>query len=65
MKEVQELRELVQNLRAAVTRLEEAGLKRKTVVVLMAHHTKLPQKTIVQVIDGFETLEEEYFSEAT
>ena len=60
---VEALRADCEALRTAVDIMLDAGAKEKTVLVLLSHHTKLPQKTIKQVIDGMHDLEAEYFGE--
>ena len=57
---IEEMREAVRSVQLALAVWEEAGLPRKTILVLMAHQTKLPQRTIAQVWEGFEALHE-YF----
>lgn len=41
----------------------KAGIPEKTLVVLLSHYTKVPQGTIRRVIEGFDNLYEEYFTE--
>ena len=41
----------------------KAGIPEKTLVVLLSHSTKVPQGTIRRVIEGFDNLYEEYFTE--
>ena len=60
---VETLRADCEALRTAVNTMLDAGAKEKTILVLLGHYTKLPQKTIKQVIDGMHDLEAEYFGE--
>ena len=58
---VEELRKQLTLLNEAVKDINDSGMKEKTVLVLLAHYTKLPQKTIIIVLNAIENLEEEYF----
>lgn len=60
---VDAMREELTKLRNSIEALMSSGMKEKTVLVLMHHYTKIPQKTIKQVIDGIYNLETEYFGE--
>lgn len=58
---VNQMRANIEVIQKAVHTLREAGLQHKTVLILMSHHTGLPQKTINRVLQGLETLVESYF----
>jgi len=49
------------SLRDAVACLIDGGARRKTIVILLAHHTGLPQRTVGAVLDGIQTVADEYF----
>ena len=53
----------VKTLQRALASWRKAGIPDKTLVVLLSHYTKVPQGTIRRVIDGFDNLYEEYFTE--
>jgi hypothetical protein len=57
------LREDVYKLQAQVDKLKNSGLNYDTIIILLAHSTKLSQKTIRQVLEGLEELPEKYFHE--
>ena len=50
-------------LHKTLTSWRKAGIPEKTLVVLLSHYTKVPQGTIRRVIEGFDNLYEEYFTE--
>lgn len=50
-------------LKTSVEVIKNSGMREKTVLVLLSHYTKLPQKIIRQVLAGVENLESEYFGE--
>jgi hypothetical protein len=41
----------------------QAGIPEKTLVVLLSHYTKVPQKTIKLVLEGMDALCDYYFTE--
>jgi hypothetical protein len=49
------------DLREAVACLVAAGARRKTLVILLAHYTGLPQRTVGAVLDGINGVAAEYF----
>jgi len=57
------LREDLYKLQAQVDKLKDSGLKYDTIVILLSHSTKLPQKVIRQVLEGLQELPEKYFDE--
>jgi len=61
--QVDKLRDDVQKVQASIKQIRTSGMKEKTVLVLLAHHTGLPQATIKKVMEGMETLEEAYFGD--
>ena len=61
--EVETLVRNVENLEAALESWREAGIPRNTLVVLLNHYTKVPQRTIRLVMEGMDALHEEYFTE--
>lgn len=57
------LREDIYKLQAQVDKLKNSGLNYETIVILLCHSTKLPQKTVRQVLEGLNELPEKYFHE--
>ncbi len=57
------LEEQIKLLRKTLASWRRAGIPDKTLVILLSHYTKVPQGTIRRVIDGFDNLHEEYFTE--
>lgn len=57
------MREDLVKLQQCVERLENSGLKRSTIVILMHDHTKLPKGTITKVLDGLKELPRKYFKD--
>ena len=57
------LEEQIKLLRKTLASWRKAGIPDKTLVILLSHYTKVPQGTIRRVIDGFDNLHEEYFTE--
>ncbi len=53
----------VKTLQKTLASWKNAGIPEKTLVVLLSHYTKVPQRTIRLVMDGFDNLYEEYFKE--
>jgi hypothetical protein len=62
-KKVEDLRVDCEKLRFSVNEILDAGAKEKTILILLSHYTKLPQRTIKQVMDGMHDLELVYFAE--
>ncbi len=54
-RDISQLREVVDNLQAS-------GLQYETILILMQHHTKLPKKTIMAVLDGLKEIPTRYFN---
>ena len=59
------MREDVAKLQSVVNGLQDSGLRFETLLILMQHHTKLPKKTIVAVLNGLVEIPEKYFKEET
>ena len=57
------LEKQIKTLQKTLASWRKAGIPDKTLVVLLSHYTKVPQGTIRRVIDGFDNLHEEYFTE--
>lgn len=53
----------IQKLQDTIELWEKNGLPRHTMIVLLAHYTKLPQKVIRQVLEGIDALYEAYFED--
>ena len=60
-KKIEDLRVDCEKIRVSVNEILDAGAKEKTILILLSHYTKLPQKTIKQVMDGMHDLELIYF----
>lgn len=57
------LEEKVALLQHELNAWHQAGIPQRTLVILLAHYTKVPQRTIKLVLEGIENLYEEYFHE--
>ena len=57
------MREDLYKLQAQVEKLMDSGLKYDTIIILMHHHTKIPQKTIKKVLEGLQEIPLKYFKE--
>jgi len=53
----------VKALQKTLASWRKAGIPDKTLVILLSHYTKVPQGTIRRVIEGFDNLYDEYFTE--
>jgi len=60
---VEKLEAQIKILQKTLVSWKKAGIPEKTLVVLLSHYTKVPQGTIRRVIEGFDNLYEEYFTE--
>jgi hypothetical protein len=60
---IEKLESQIKVLHKTLASWRKAGIPEKTLVVLLSHYTKVPQGTIRRVIDGFDNLYEEYFTE--
>ena len=60
---VAELAAQVKLLQDSVDMWAEAGIPRHTIVVLLHHYTKIPQRTIKRVLEGIDNLHDYYFTE--
>jgi len=60
---IKKLETQIKTLHDTLASWRKAGIPERTLVVLLAHYTKVPQGTIKRVIDGFDNLYEEYFTE--
>jgi len=56
------LSEQIVALQEEIQNWQAAGVPRKTLVVLLSHLTKVPQRTIKLVLGGIDDLYEEYFA---
>lgn len=61
--EVEKLEESLDQLRKTLESWENAGIPRRTLVILLAHYTKVSQKTIKLILEGMDALYEYYFTE--
>ena len=61
--EVEKLEESVEQLRETLESWQDAGIPRRTLVILLSHYTKVPQRTINQILEGMDALYEHYFTE--
>jgi hypothetical protein len=52
----------ITQLQEVVEGLQASGLQYETILILMQHHTKLPKKTIIQVLDGLKEIPNRYFN---
>lgn len=59
---LEELKESVIQLQATVDMWIETGLPKRTILILLQHKTKLPIRHIRLVLDGFESLYDDYFA---
>lgn len=62
-KRIKKLETQIAVLNKTLASWRKAGIPEKTLVVLLSHYTKVPQGTIRRVIEGFDNLYEEYFTE--
>ena len=62
-KRIKKLENQIAVLNKTLASWRKAGIPEKTLVVLLSHYTKVPQGTIRRVIEGFDNLYEEYFTE--
>ena len=60
---IKKLETQIKTLHNTLASWRKAGIPEKTLVVLLSHYTKVPQGTIRRVIEGFDNLYEEYFTE--
>lgn len=58
--EVETLPESIQKISQSLQALTRLGLNRKAIVVLTAHHSKVPQREIKTIFDSLASLEKEY-----
>lgn len=60
---LEELRAKIELLQDSVDMWSSIGLSRKTILILLQHKTKLSRRAIESVLEGVESLYEEYFAE--
>lgn len=60
---VKKLETQIKTLHKTLASWRKAGIPEKTLVVLLSYYTKVPMGTIRRVIEGFDNLYEEYFSD--
>jgi len=53
----------VKKMQAVLEGLMASGLQDEAIVVLLHNSTKLPKKTIAQVLDGLQDIPRRYFNE--
>ena len=58
-----ELEEKVLNVQETFALWRQSGIPERTIVILLAHATKISQRDIKTVLEGLETLYDEYFTE--
>lgn len=59
--EVLALKADLEVLSDAVARIEAGGARRKTVIILLAHHSGLSQRVVKTLLGSIEGIVEEYF----
>ena len=57
------MREDLYKMQEMVERMEQSGLKKSTIVLLLHDHTKLPKGTITKVLEGLKEIPHKYFRE--
>jgi len=57
---VRRLQTCADNLRDSLKVWEDAGLPRSTLMLLLQHKTKISQRTINTILDGLESLYDDY-----
>jgi hypothetical protein len=62
-KRIKKLETQIAVLNKTLASWRKAGIPEKTLVVLLSHYTKVSQTTIRRVIEGFDNLYDEYFTE--
>ena len=60
---IDELREAVVDIQAKLKMYQYEGFPEKTLLILLQHSTKLPMKTIKAVLDGLESLYDDYLTD--
>lgn len=58
-----QLEEDIVRLQEQIEFWNQSGIPRRTIVILLSHYTKVPQKTIKLILEGMEALYETYFEE--
>ena len=58
---IESLRQEVRAVADKADALVSGGMRFKTVLMLLSHHTGLPQKTIRKVIESIDEIDEAYF----
>ena len=61
--QIEKLRSQVEVLHETLASWHRAGIPEKTLIVLLNHYTKVPQRTIKLVLEGMDALIDEYFTE--
>ena len=62
-KQVAKLEEDITRLQIALRSWKDVGIPEKTLVILLNHYTKVPQRTIKLILEGMDALYDEYFTE--
>lgn len=57
----EEFRKAIILLADSLDEIRRYGVNEKTIIVLLNHKTKVPMGNIRRILDGIETLEEDYF----
>lgn len=60
---IAELEEKVVHLQEVLESWRQTGMPEKTLLILLNHYTGIPQRTIKQLMEGFDNLYEAYFVE--
>jgi hypothetical protein len=58
-----DIEESIGKLRSEMDFWRQTGIPEKTLLILLNHYTKVPQRTIRLVLEGMESLHEEYFEQ--
>ena len=62
-KRIETLEEQVRILKNTLASWRKAGIPEHTLVILLSHKTKVPQRTVRLILEGMDSLYEEYFME--
>ena len=56
-KQVAKLKEDITRLQIALRSWKDVGIPEKTLIILLNHYTKVPQRTIKLILEGMDALE--------
>ncbi|KPL28075.1 MAG: hypothetical protein AMJ72_05385 [Acidithiobacillales bacterium SM1_46] len=62
-KQIDALAESISKLQETLDSWVDAGIPRRTLIILLSHYTKVPQRTIRVVMEGMDALYDYYFTE--